>query len=111
MSSRSAEGGSYASGRLSLLCGDRFCRAADHVEHRMRLGKHRDVTAAQLHSRSAHPFGYEAFEIRMDRTILASHDVPARLRAPSDAVMLLVEQVRGRREVGSINDLLLFFGE
>jgi hypothetical protein len=44
----------------------------------------------------------------MDRAVLGGHDGPARLRPPGDAVMLLGERIEGRREVGCIDDPLLF---
>src|SRR5260370_13610957 len=45
----------------------------------------------------------------MDTAILGGHDRPARLRPPSDAIQLLLgEEIESWREVGRIDDALLF---
>src|ERR1700683_5503806 len=86
----------------------RFDSITDHVEHGARLGEHRHVAALQLDGRCAPALGAESFQLRMDCAILGAHDVPAWLRPPGDAVKLLAEEVSGWREVGRIDDALLF---
>src|SRR5260370_8077048 len=99
----------FASGRFSLLCGDCGGGLADYVEHGARLGEHWNVAALHLDGRGAHALRGEAFQLRMDTAILGGHDRPARLRPPSDAIQLLLgEEIESWREVGRIDDALLF---
>ena len=65
------------------------------------------MAALHLDGRCAHALGEEAFQVGMNGAILGGNDGPARLRLPSGAVNLLVEQVRVGREVGGPDDLLL----
>src|SRR5262245_35397053 len=93
-------------GFLNGLCG-----IADHVQHSLWLGEHRDVTGAQLAGCSAHALCNEALQFGMDGAIFSGHDVPTRLRPPSDTVDLLVEQVGHRCGLGSPHKLLLRHGQ
>src|SRR5215470_17511713 len=75
-------------GFLNGLCG-----VADHVQHNLWLGEHRDVTRAQLDGCGAHALCNESLQFGLDGAIFSGHDVPTWLRPPSDTVDLLVEQV------------------
>src|SRR5437764_9256026 len=55
----------------------------------------------------AHAFGYEALQFGLHGTVRGGHDVRTGLRPPGDTIELLCEQVRGRGEVSSPDELLL----
>ena len=98
----------FTSCRLSLLRGDCGGGLADYVEHGARLGDHRNVAALHLDGRGAHALRGEAFQVGLDGAILGGYDGPTWLRPPSNAIQLLGEQIEGWREVGRIDDALLF---
>src|SRR5215467_1679759 len=80
---------------------------ADHVEHEVRLGKHRHVAAITLKGGCAHALGEEALEIGMNGSVLFGDDVPARLRLPGSSADFRLEQIGFRRALGRPNELLL----
>ena len=51
----------------------------DNVDDEVRMGQHRDVTAVDGVGACIHPFRQEAFQFRLHRPVVVSHDVPARL--------------------------------
>src|SRR5262245_29115440 len=85
-----------------------LCRGTDYVEHLVGVGEHRDVAALHLDGRGPHALRGEPFQVGMNRAILRGDDGPTRFRPPSDAVVLLREEIECRREVGRIDDGLLF---
>src|SRR6516162_6384602 len=87
------------------------CGVADHVQHSLWLGEHRDVTGAQLDGCGAHALCNETLQFGLDGAIFSGHDVPTRLRPPSDTVDLLVEQVGHRCGLGRPDKLLLRLGQ
>src|SRR6516164_5523295 len=87
------------------------CGVADHVQHGLWLGEHRDVTGAQLDGCGAHALCNETLQFGLDGAIFSGHDVPTRLRPPSDTVDLLVEQVGHRCGLGRPHKLLLRLGQ
>src|SRR5215471_9178452 len=106
VSQRPSETSATLLGFLNGLCG-----VADHVQHSLWLGEHRDVTGAQLDGCGAHALCNETLQFGLDGAIFSGHDVPTRLRPPSDAVDLLVEQVGHRCGLGRPNKLLLRLGQ
>jgi len=80
---------------------------ANHVEHEVRLGKHRHVAAVALKGGCAHALGEETLQIGMHGLILFGDDVPARLRLPGSSPDFRLEQIRCRRALGCPNELLL----
>jgi hypothetical protein len=81
----------------------------DHIEHRLRLRKHRDVAARQFNGRGTHTLRYEAFQIGMDGPIILADDIPARLSLPCRAFDLLREQVGHRHGLRCPDEFLLRF--
>src|SRR5215467_15152929 len=67
-------------GFLNGLCG-----VADHVQHSLWLGEHRDVTGAQLDGCGAHALCNEALQFGLDGAIFSGHDFDAPGRLPSFA--------------------------
>ena len=72
---------------------------ADHIEHEVRLGKHRDVTAIGLKGRGFHALRDETLQLGLDSMVLRSYDVPTRLR--SRMVKILVVPVASRMNLTS----------
>src|SRR5262245_20047978 len=96
--------------RSGCLLRHRFCGLSDHVEHKVGLGQHRNVAAIGLEGLRSHTLCDETLQGRLDRTVTAGNDVPARFRSPSCTVYLLIEQVcRGRGMRGPNEFLLLFW--
>jgi hypothetical protein len=93
-------------GFLSGLCG-----VADHVQHTLWLGEHWDVTGAQLKGCGAHALCNKALQFGLYGAIFSGHDVPTRVRPPSDTVGLLLEQVGHRCSLGRPQKLPLCFGQ
>jgi hypothetical protein len=58
--------------RLGFLNGP--CGVADHVQHGMRLGEHRDVTARQLDGGGAHLRRDKTFKVGMDGAVVLGHN-------------------------------------
>ena len=83
----------------------------DDIEYEDGVREHGDVAAVDLAGRSAHTIRHEALQLGMDSPVLGGQDVPTRLRPPSGALDLLVEQVRRRCSVGRPHDLLLLLGQ
>jgi hypothetical protein len=77
----------------------------------MRLREHRDVTGAQLDGCGTHALCDKAFQLGVNGVIFGADNVPARLRPPSDAVDLLVEQVGHGHGLGRPDNLLLRLGQ
>src|SRR5262249_16828294 len=61
---------------------DRFGRAADHVDHAVRLREHRHMTAFELCDTGVHPFGGGALQFRVYGAIILRDDEPCELGAP-----------------------------
>src|SRR5258705_5782688 len=80
---------------------------ANHVEHEVRLGKHRHVAAVALKGGCAHALGEETLQIGMHGLILFGDDVPARLRLPASSADFRLEQIGFRGALGCPNELLL----
>ena len=80
---------------------------ADHVEHGVRMGKHRHVAAVEFNGGCAHAFGEEALQIGMNGSVLFGDDVPAWLRLPGSSPDFRLEQIGFRRALGCPNELLL----
>src|SRR5262245_6017874 len=80
---------------------------ADHVEHEVRLRKHRHVAAVALKGGCAHTLGEETLQIGMHGLILFGDDVPARLRLPGSSPDFRFEQIGFRGALGCPNELLL----
>src|SRR5215831_13274477 len=80
---------------------------ADHVEHEVRLRKHRHVAAIALKGGCAHALGEEALQIGLNGSILFGDDVPARLRLPGSSPDFRLEQIGFRGALGCPNELLL----
>src|SRR5271168_3435521 len=86
----------------------RSCGVADYIEHNFGMGEHGNMAGCNLRNLSAHALRGKAFQIGMDGAILGGHDGPTRLCPPSDAsIVLLREQISGRREMGGPHDALL----
>jgi hypothetical protein len=83
------------------------CGGTDHVDHKLGIGQHRYVAAVDLVNGAAHTFRHKALQLGLHCAVTRGHDVPARFRLPSGALHILGEQVRGGREVSSLDDLLL----
>src|SRR5260370_33855432 len=79
----------------------------DHVDYKLGVGQHRYVAAVDLVNGGAHTFRHKALQLGLHCAVTRGHDVPAWFRLPSGAHHILGEQVRGRREVSSPDDLLL----
>jgi hypothetical protein len=84
-----------------------ICGSANYVEYDGRFGEHGDVAAVDFGGHGTHTFRHEALQFGLDGAIVLSHDVLTRLRPPSSALNLLLEQVGSRREVGRPDNLLL----
>src|SRR5580658_328161 len=70
------------------------------------------MAGGHLQDFGAHALRGEAFQIRMDGTILAGHDGPTRLCPPCNAIQLLLcEQVLGWRKMSGPDDPLLLGGQ
>src|SRR5262245_3751689 len=82
-------------------------RGTDHVDNELGVGQHWYVTAGDLVNRSPHAFRDEALQVGRHGAVIRGHDVPTRLRLPRSTGGILGEQVRGWREVGSPDNLLL----
>src|SRR6476661_2263618 len=80
---------------------------ANHVEHEVRLGKHRHVAAVALKGGCAHALGEETLQIGMHGLILFGDDVPAGLRFPGSSPDFRLEQIGFRGALGCPNELLL----
>jgi hypothetical protein len=98
--------GPLPSGFLNGACG-----LADDIEYEGGVREHGDVAAGGLDGDGSHALRHEAFQLGLYGAVLGGHDVPARLRPPSGAPDLLVEQVRRRCSVGRPHDLLLLLGQ
>src|SRR5262245_32329631 len=99
----------YTALRSGCLLRHRFCGLSDHVEHKVGLGKHRNVAAVGLEGLRSHTLCDETLQGGLDGTVTAGNDVPARFRSPSCTVDLLIEQVRRGRGMRGPNELLLLF--
>src|SRR5262249_43896439 len=66
---------------------------------------------AQLDGCGAHALCNETLQFGLDGAIFSGHDVPTRLRPPSDTVDLFVEQVGHRCGLGRPHKLLLRLGQ
>src|SRR5262249_48909487 len=100
--------------RRSLCCFgflNSLCGVADHVQHSLWLGEHWDVTGAQLNGCGAHALCDKALQFGLDGAIFSGHDVPTRLRPPSDTVDPLLEQVGHRCGLGRPHKLPLCLGQ
>src|SRR5262249_39939445 len=83
------------------------CGLADHVEHGVRLGKHRHVAAVELKGGCAHALGHGPLQVGMHGLILFGNDVPARLRLPASSPDFRLEQIGFRGPLRCPNELLL----
>src|SRR5260370_24758285 len=99
----------YVLPKLGFLVSDWLgvCGGTDHVDHKLGIGQHRYVAAVDLVNGGAHTFRDKALQLGLHCAVTRGRDVPARFRLPSGAHHILGEQVRGWREVGSPDDLLL----
>src|SRR5262249_49901192 len=100
-------------GNLSLRCHyllfKGVCGFANHVEHEVGLGEHRNVAAIGLEGLRSHALCDETFQVGLDGMVTGSNDVPARFGFPSCSFDLLIEEVCRRRCMRGPNELLLFF--
>jgi hypothetical protein len=79
----------------------------NHVNHGVRLRKHRNVTAVELRGLGIHPIGNEALEFGIDRAILGPDDIPTWLRFPGSAGVWQGEDVLRRSHGSGIHQLLV----
>ena len=88
-----------------------LCGGTDNVHDEVWMGQHWDVTAVDGVDACIHPFRQEPFQFRLHGPIVVCHDVPARLRLPSDARRISAEEIESRGIVGRPDKLLLFLRE
>ena len=88
-----------------------FCGGTDNVNYQAGVRQHWYVAAVDSVRGGAHALGYEAFKIRVNRAVVVGHDVPTRLRPPSDAWGISTKQVGRRRIMRGPNKFLLLFGK
>src|SRR5260221_3504430 len=93
--------------RLTRICLRYIRGGADDVEHAIRLGEHRDVTALKLVGCGAHSLGEKTLQIGMHGVVFFPDDVPTRLRLPGGPPGFRVEQVWFRDALDCPNELLL----
>src|ERR1700676_440224 len=75
------------------------------------MGQHRDVAASDSLGACIHPLRQKTFQSRLHRSVVVSHDVPARLRLPGDTRRIPAEEIGSRGIVGRPEELLLFLRE
>ena len=102
---------SFASGCLTPLGRDRGGGVANNVDHGTWVREHRHMAAFDLYGRGAHAVCGKPLKLGIYRAIRRRDKGPTRLCSPRNAVKLLIEQIEGGREVGRVNDLLLFRGQ
>src|SRR5215469_4828282 len=114
---RTTKGGSPCDGlplrraAIALARRDRARGLADHIEHHVRLRQHGHMARRDLGRGGFHAFRNEALQIGMNRVVLGGEDIPARLCLPRRTFDLLIEQVRHRRPLCRMHQLLLRLGQ
>src|SRR6202795_2392010 len=75
------------------------------------MRQHRDMTAVDGVGACLHPFRQKPVQFRLHGPVVVCHDVPARLRLPSDARPIPAEEIKSRGIMGRPHKLLLFLRE